>query len=88
MIAENVTPVDHPEYNPHAGPIPGTNVGNPTVRLFRKISIESMFEIVWLNSLKISKASDSSRTLKVPIRKDKVKKPKNIKNKIILIETE
>jgi len=88
MIAEKDTPVDHPEYNPHAGPTPGINIGNPTERLFRNIPKESISVIVLLNSLKIMKDSSSSRIVKVPIRNDAVKKPRNIKNKIILSEIE
>lgn len=86
MIAEKETPVDHPEYKPHAGPTPGINIGNSTVRLFRKRSKKPTSVIVWLNSSRITKDSDSSRITKVPIRKDAVKKPRNIKNNIILRE--
>lgn len=86
MIAEKDTPVDHPEYNPHAGPTPGINIGNPTERLFRNIPTESTSVIVSLNSLKIIKDSASSRTVKVPIRKEVVKRPRHIKNKITLNE--
>jgi len=86
MIAEKETPVDHPEYNPHAGPNPGINIGKPTLRLLRNMPIESISVIVSLNSLKMAKESSSSRTVKVPIRNDAVKKPRNIKNKIILSE--
>jgi len=88
MIAEKDTPVDHPEYNPQAGPTPGINIGNPTERLFRNIPKESISAIVSLNSLKIIKDSSSSRIVKVPIRNDAVKRPAKIKNKIILTETE
>ena len=86
MIAEKETPVDHPEYKPQAGPTPGINMGNSTVRLFRKRSKKSTSVIVWLNSSKIAKDSDSSRIVKVPIRNEAVKKPRNIKNNIILRE--
>ena len=88
MIAEKDTPVDQPEYNPHAGPTPGINIGKPTLRLLRNIPMESISVIVSWNSLKIANESSSLRTVKVPIRKDAVKKPRNIKNKIILSEIE